>query len=326
MLAYVLQAPSFAAAPPTDLQQGVASYNAADHSRAISYFQAHLAKNQKDAVAHYYLANSLFKLGQVDAALVEYRKAYELSPPGQLRTYCLTAIQKSEATRSQNPVAKPPTAEEIVVSKTLDRIKQQSEIVKSNKDQIGNANASNLRGRGKYDGYALENERDAKIRALLQPDMIDIHGRPIYLDHSAEIEQLKRDYAARIVEAKQLAEKEAVDHKAAVAKDALKTDSEVQNLQNQLTETRRLPGTPALQATGTNFYTRQYGDPRARKKEEPIQDELLATPEKMIVDPHAKLGSNKYHIVKDPLAADQDKLDATTPGTHLKVKGKLIRR
>ena len=84
---------------------------------------------------------------------------------------------------------------------------------------------------------------------------------------------------------------------------------------------------PALQATGTNFYTRQYGDPRStRKKEEPIQDELLATPEKMILDPHAKAGSKKYRVVKDPSVAEQDKLDASLPGTNLKVKGKLIRK
>ncbi len=326
MLAYSLQAPSFAATAPTDLQQGIDSYNASDHPRAISYFQAHLAKNQKDAVAHYYLANSLFKLDQVDAALVEYRKAYDLSPPGQLRTYCLTAIQKGEATRSQNPVAKTPSADEIAVSKALDRIKQQSDIVKSNKEQTSKANAKNLLGRGEYDGYKLQSERDAKIRALQQPDMIDIHGRAIYLDHSAEIEQLKRDYAARITEANRMAEQEAVAHKAAVAKDALKMDAEVQNLESQLTGTRSLPGTPALQATGTNFYTRQYGDPRAKKKEEPVQDELLATPEKMVVDPHAKSGSNKYRVVKDPLVAEQDKLDAITPGTNLKVKGRLIRK
>ncbi len=61
-----------------------------------------------------------------------------------------------------------------------------------------------------------------KIRNLLQPDAISITGRPIYLDHTADIEAIKRDYDNRIKEAQILAKEEASMKKAEVAKDASK--------------------------------------------------------------------------------------------------------
>jgi hypothetical protein len=167
-----------------------------------------------------------------------------------------------------------------------------------------------------------------KIRNLLQPDAISITGNPIYLDHKADIEAVERDYAERIKNAEGLAKEEASIKKAEVAKDASKMLSEVDNLRSQLTESRHLPGTPALQATGTNWYNRQYGDPRKSvvRKPEPPVDELLATPEKMILDSHTKGGGNKYRVVKDPMVAQQDKLKNHSPGTDLNVKGTLIRK
>lgn len=329
-LATVVNSPALGAAANTELQLGIASYNVADHSKAVSHLNAHLAKNQNDAVAHYYLANSLLKLGQTDAAVLEYRKAYELSKDETLRQYCLKAIQHaSQQTAGPSGInSQPASGKDSDVSKSLERIKRQSELAKDNKIRNGDADAKDKLTRGVHDVRQLELERDLKIRNLLQPDAISITGNPIYLDHTAEIEQIKRDYANRIKEAQILAKEEANQKKDEVAKDANKMISDVDNLRSQLMDNRHLRGTPALQATGTNFYTRQYGDPRssAVKKPETYPDELLATPEKMLLDPHTTGGGNRYRIVKEPSMADQDKLKNHTPGTDLKVKGTLIRK
>jgi tetratricopeptide (TPR) repeat protein len=323
----VVPSPVLAAATQTDLQRGIASYTADNHTAALSYLQAHLAKNQKDGVAHYYLANSLLKLGRTADAMLEYRKAYELSPAnGKVREYCLLALQEGAVTVKQEPVAKPPSADEVEVAKTLATIKRQSEIVKLNKTRAEEANSGVFSGRGKYDEARMRSDCEARVRLLQQPDMYDIHGRAIFLDHSEEIAKLRRDTEEAIARNKITAQQEEIARKAASERDASKMQGDEENLRNQLTESRHLPGTPTLQATGTNFYTRQYGNPRAEKKEEPIQDELLATPDKMVLDPHSKPGANKYRIVKEPLVADQDKLHNNAPGTDLRVKGTLIRK
>lgn len=323
-----LQSSAFAATASTELQQGIASYNASDHTRAVSLFHTHLSKNQNDAVAHYYLANSLLKLGDRDKAMIEYRKAYESSKDPTLRQYCVQALQKGAVEPKVDSAPRQLTKEEADVAKSLERIKRQSEIAKDNKIQNGDSDAKDKVNRGKHDVRELEAARDMKIRNLLQPDAISITGNPIYLDHTADIEAVKRDYANRIKEAQMLANEEASVKKAEVAKQASKELADVDNLRSQLTESRHLPGTPALQATGTNYYSRQYGDPRSSivRKPEPPVDELLATPEKMILDPHTNGGGNKYRIVKDPMMAEQDKLKNHSPGTDLKVKGTLIRK
>ncbi len=269
----VLHSNAFAATASSELQQGVASYNASDHARAVSFLHAHLAKNQNDAVAHYYLANSLLKLGQQEKAMEEYRKAYELSKDKTLRQYCVQAIQKATVAQKQDAAPHTLSKEESDVAKSLERIKRQSELARDNKIHNGDADAEDKLNRGTHDVRELEYERDMKIRNLLQPDAISITGNPIYLDHTADIEAIKREYANRIKDAQFHAKQEASVKKAEVAKDASKALSEVDNLRSQLTDPRHLPGTPALQATGTNYYNRQYGDPRSsvvRKPEPPV--------------------------------------------------------
>lgn len=323
--------PANAATTNSELQQGIASYNASDHARASSYLHSYLAKNQNDAVAHYYLANTLLKLGQAENAISEYRKAFQSSKDATLKQYCLQAIQSASAGGQAKPepaMAAASMKQDSDVTKSLERIKRQSELAKDNKIRNGDADAKDKLNRGTHDVRELEMERDLKIHNLLQPDAISITGRPIYLDHSAEIEQIKRDYENRIKDAQLLAKQEANFKKDEVARDANKMVSDVENLRSQLTDTRHLPGTPALQATGTNFYTRQYGDPRssAVKKPEPIVDELMATPEKMLLDSHTRGGGSKYRIVKEPVVGEQERLKNHSPGTDLKVRGTLIKK
>ncbi len=94
---------------------------------------AHLAKNQNDAVAHYYLANSLLKLGQSEKAMEEYRKAYELSKDATLRQYCVQAIQKASVAQKPDSVPTALSKEDANVSKSLERIKRQTELARDNK-------------------------------------------------------------------------------------------------------------------------------------------------------------------------------------------------
>ncbi|HEY9678433.1 MAG TPA: tetratricopeptide repeat protein [Drouetiella sp.] len=327
--------PVFAATAQTPLQQGIASYNSGNYPAAISFLQEHVAKNSKDATAHYYLANALMKVRQIDDAAAEYRKAYESSPANsQLRQYCIVALQKLEPSANpaggQSSGASGSSAKlnpDSEVSKTLAHIERQTSIAKQNKAASGEANASFLMGRNRFDEGKLLSERNAKINQLLQPDMVDIHGRAIYLDHSAEIEAIKRDYEERIKEAKLMAQEDAVKAKQKAAADSTKMSAELENLRNQLTDTKQLRDGAKLQAAGTNMYTRQYGDPRtvAARKPDADQDEMLASQQKMILDPHTKPGTSKTRSSKDPLVAEQDKLQESQE-TDLRVKGTLIRK
>ena len=87
--------------------QGIANYNAKNYSGAKKSLLAYLQANPNDYKAHFYLANSLVKLGNLDDASNEYKKVLTLTPDSKVGGYSMEAFNKISDmhSQSQTPVA-----------------------------------------------------------------------------------------------------------------------------------------------------------------------------------------------------------------------------
>ncbi|HEY9731349.1 MAG TPA: hypothetical protein V6C89_05520 [Drouetiella sp.] len=133
------------------------------------------------------------------------------------------------------------------------------------------------------------------------------------------IDSIKRDTASRIQNAQSSYEAQAQAHQQELLSRINKIVSASRLSQSQIADSRRLPGSPNLQLVGSDLYTRNY----APGPEPPPPDELLATPERLVLDAHSRPGQSIYKIVREPAAKPLEAIG--TPGTDLKVHGELIK-
>ena len=95
-----VSAPTFA--------QGLADYNSKNYGDAKKTLSSYLQTNPNDYKAHFYLANSLVKLGKLDDASSEYKKVLTLTPDSKTGTASMQAFNKIADMHSEN-IAKTPT-------------------------------------------------------------------------------------------------------------------------------------------------------------------------------------------------------------------------
>jgi hypothetical protein len=129
------------------------------------------------------------------------------------------------------------------------------------------------------------------------------------------IDSIKRDTASRIQNARTSYESQAEEHQQSMLSRIALIVSASKQSQSQVADSRRLPDSPNLILTGSDLYTRNY----APRPEPPPPAEMLATPERLVLDAHSRPGQNIYKIVRDPVAPP------VAPGTDLKVHGELIK-
>lgn len=73
---------------------GLHFMNKNDYVSAVGYFQKAVNGKYKEcAIAHYYLANALWKRGRKDDALISYAKAYLLDPTGQTASHSVRVLR-----------------------------------------------------------------------------------------------------------------------------------------------------------------------------------------------------------------------------------------
>ncbi len=72
---------------------GIRQYNARQYSQAVDTLTRAAAMYKGDGLSHYYLANSLLKIGQTNKAIIEYKKAYYLSDSEQMAKQCARALE-----------------------------------------------------------------------------------------------------------------------------------------------------------------------------------------------------------------------------------------
>jgi hypothetical protein len=98
-------------------EDGVAQYNKHSYAEAARLlYAATMSEHSNDAVAHYYLANTLLQMRHNDAAKAEYASALKLSPTGAVANYCRTALKTLSTTSSTTPVSDEPAVGTIGVT------------------------------------------------------------------------------------------------------------------------------------------------------------------------------------------------------------------
>lgn len=146
---------------------------------------------------------------------------------------------------------------------------------------------------------AIDNQRSGKGTASLD----------------STVDSIRRDTASRIQNAKTSYESQAETHQQQMLARIAKIVEASKLSQSQVADSRRLPDSPNLQVTGSDLYTRNY----APGPEPPPPNEMLATPERLVLDAHSRPGRSIYKVVRDPAAPP------VAPGTDLKVHGELIK-
>jgi tetratricopeptide (TPR) repeat protein len=344
------------AASQNYFQQGVEAYNTGNYALASANLKIAVTASPNVALAHYYLANTYLQLKEPPAmAYSEYTKCFQLSPQGQLHQYSLNALEKLEDTyaefRIPTNVANPfgPMFEKIrngsddssnsyddplraqadvyhkqaqdarvqqaaatdpALLKTVDRIQSQSDIVKQNIDNVGKTVANDYSSGLQLDLQKLERQRDRTLAEMT--------ARGTHYSHHA-IKAAEVSFDQKITDLQTRIEQEGQTHQADASKEIRHFDRDVEDLTNQLTNTKSLPGTPVLQSTGTNLYTRQYADPASTSRKEEPPTELKATPEALTLNPHNVPGKSIYRVTKEP-----DSKKSNIPDANLNVRGNLL--
>jgi tetratricopeptide (TPR) repeat protein len=325
--------------------QGIKEYEAGHHDTAIKYFAEALRGVPSDAVLHYYLANSLSHLNQFEKAIGEYKAAQALSKDVKLSQYCQSAIDslekrvaKSIETNIEKPVLKASNKQAELSGKisdtdqplafgqitdkqpaldstqtnalrqAIERINSQastgSKSLKTEEKTLAKRKADNQ----DVKISKLREEESARIEYMRNYVAYDRYGQPYHLFTDIEIRLAQENYELKIADMKINSAKEvqSVLDQSSVKEKAL-TES-AKSLISQLGKTSVGSTDSAnLVPTGTNIYVRNYLSNNSTTAT-PIARELLATQDKIILDPHKRAGKWHYDIVPDGLSAQQESL------------------
>lgn len=201
--------------------------------------------------------------------------------------------------------------QDLALEKTLVRMTDQSNVEIATLLRNHEADLESLKQHLTDDIFRLNRDRDIRIQALL--DGSKMKGS----SSSDSVDSIRKDTATKIAasEAKYESTTEARQNQ------YLERVAELQNAlrvsQDQVADARRVPGNhPNLQLAGTDLYTRNY----TPSPNLPPPDELVATPERLVIDAHSRPGRTISKVVRDP--AEQS---LTVPGADLKVHGQLVK-
>ncbi|RTL45208.1 MAG: hypothetical protein EKK48_03895 [Candidatus Melainabacteria bacterium] len=159
----------------------------------------------------------------------------------------------------------------------------------------------------------LNRDCDLRIQAAIDSSQRSTTSTSSSLENS--IDSIKKDTQIKIENAKRAAESQALALQQDILYRAGKLIAASQLSQSQIADARKIPGSPNLQLAGSDLYTRNY----LPSPEPPPPDQLLATPERLILDAHTSPGKILYRVVKEtppPVIA---------PETDLKVHGELVK-
>jgi tetratricopeptide (TPR) repeat protein len=327
-----------------DKSRGIAEYEATNYDKAIAYFDTAITNRPNDAVLHYYLANSFSRTNQFDNALKEYTLGLSLSQDQTLGHYCQSAIDSLEKllakpgkvainnseSKNQNeqtklassskkqddgvspkPALNNPAKRDIqsdLLRHTVERINSQASVGNITLQNEGKNLAKTKAGSHDLNIAKLREEEIARLDYMQNTVAYNCFGKPYHLFTESDIRLAKENYELKILEAqtKSTSDVQSVLDQGHLREKAL---SETANsLVSQLGKTApSSPGSAQLLPTGTNIYVRNYlstGLPSSNM----LPRELLATQDKMILEPHKREGKWHYSIVPDGLGAKQESL------------------
>lgn len=201
--------------------------------------------------------------------------------------------------------------QDLALEKTLVRMSDQSNIEIATLQRDYAADLESLKAHLSDDIFRLNRDRDTRIQAL--QDGVRLKGS----SSSDTVDSIKKDTATKITTAQTNYENTTKQREEQYIEQVAKLQNALKNSQDQVADARRVPGNhPNLQLAGTDLYTRNF----IPSPNPPPPDELVATPERLVLDAHSRPGRTISRVVRDPVEPP-----LLPPGADLKVHGQLIK-
>lgn len=297
--------------------QMVQAFNTGRYDWCARYAQyiVKIAQSPEDkAIAGYYNGNSLVKMNRFAEARAAYLQAKASSSNPSIAADCAQAISAIDAklnnttgNKNVNPFGGQPI--DSATQAMIDREERQRENVG------GVAGDERKHAYGSISSILPYYEELTKRIKMNESSAEAMKSRP----QTPEVMQTEEDLKRTAYAWKD--EIETLKRQHPELKDYIEKKQLFENEQKFVLSTPSrgsLNTQPKLQAEGSDYYTRNYGvaaSPAVPKQSEP--NELVATPERMILDAHSTPGKTISRIVKVPTAEKPTNAD-------LKVRGNIV--
>lgn len=130
------------------LNRGIAEYTAGQYNQAVNSLSLATSKNEQSDLAHYYLANSLLRIGHKARALQEYEKACNASQSAEMYRNCAQVLKAYNASVPPPPPSSLPRKRRSVLDQyqvsSLDRINALAEQKNDGKTRFADSHSDGL--------------------------------------------------------------------------------------------------------------------------------------------------------------------------------------
>jgi tetratricopeptide (TPR) repeat protein len=299
------------------LEDGIRSYHAGTYIKALAEFDRAVSAERHSALVHYYRANTLMHLNELDEAAEEYKISYTLAPAhSQMADYCMMALLQGEARQA---------AEE---GKQINRILLR-QMVAQIQSQLGRHKQAIIQSAQANSGHhaKLGELDESRIREQSERDLADLENNPIpiivgrrvhFIPRTDEMNEVRARAGSERRFARERAERRSGQFADEAARRQMELEKAASNLESQFL--RPSASGVNLSALGTNLYVRNYavGQSSAVGPDEPPPVTLVAKAKRLKFDPR------RIRIDHSRSAAGAE-VSSEPAKTAVDVRGKLIK-
>jgi tetratricopeptide (TPR) repeat protein len=261
-------------------ENGLKHHALGRYQHAVIYFSLAVEESPQNALAHYYLADSLVRTGHHEQAIVEYGLSYRLDPHGQVSAYCKKALaaykqpspkfslSKIDTTGSATPFDDsgpviPSSNEDELIARTKSHIRQELTFEKVKHQMMGDTFASGALGLAEAEARLIQEEAAHEIELATQPQAATVGKIVQYAAPDPELAKARVEEIKRRAQEKTEASRKSAQARADLYKQWSRLrqeslDEVASNLESQLDQPTGQSGVK-LQPIGTDLYTRFYG-------------------------------------------------------------------
>jgi tetratricopeptide (TPR) repeat protein len=283
-------------------------YKAGNYSLAAECLRIALSQSPNDAVLHYYLANCWAQLGKLDSAAQEYRLTLTLTQELPISEYCrngLAACTSKMAQSKAGPATVNQSQDEI--ARAIKSIDDQGQRAKDLRQVEMEREAQANLSEGEKLAARLERERESEIKRMQRATYKDEYGHVYPMYTSEQIQAADLSFEGNIKDAKATGTSKAETVRALGRKNNKQLDDSITYLEEQLKDNRNFKGQKLL-PLGTSLYVRNYSLLNQSVSTNPVQQEMMATQEQLILTKHQKDGTFRSSVEPKPYSATADRL------------------
>lgn len=337
------QGPVYATGQEDYRGEGMRYYGAGQYTKALGALNQALAQMSRDAVSHYFKANTLLYLNMREEAMEEYKIAYSLSPAhGQMARYCMSALHADEQKQAEEDGK---ALNKQLIRQMVTQIQDELALHKRRVEQEAQIEAKHRVSMEEREQDRIQAEADKEIEELANNPIPVIVGRRVELiPRTEEMNAVRRRAETQIAQAQERAEQAAARAAENAARQQVEMEKAAMNLETQLAGSS---SNKRLNLVGSNLYVRNYlVDPRLQQlddqglpvplvaKAKRLPNALLPKPARLVNVDEVAPGnrqSNKFHAngedpCKPALSSSGRAGTYAISKTSADVHGSVIRR